>query len=327
VLKEVEQEYNDAVLSRALALHGLSPERLKLIDTNTDVVFEYARDGRSYILKLVHSSQVTFEQVCGEVDWIFYLAENGLSVSRPVPSKTGNLVEKIEADASYFSSVIYEKARGELVPYESDEYNSPLFRNCGKFVGRMHALSKDYTPSNPTWQRPLWHELMYKQHFHVAPGIISDKKTALIEHMKTLPRGRDSFGMTHGDFHAYNFLVHDGEITVFDFAECHYSWFAYEIASTLYHVLDLAYEGPDYDRFGQFFVDHFMAAYNRENRLDPSWAAEMDRFLRLREILIYAYLDSNWDWEDDRAGARWMDACRLRIANEQPIAKVRFDFG
>jgi len=326
VLKEVARAYNDAVLAQALVLHGLAREELTPINTNTDVVFEFDRAGRSYILKLVHSSQATFEQVGGEVDWVNYLAKHGLSVSRPVASGSGNLAERVEAGSTYFTVVVYEKARGVLVRYEDDEYNSALYRKCGRFVGRMHALAKTYTPSIPGWRRPLWFDLMTKEHFRVAPGIINDKKRTLVEHLQTLPRDRDAFGLTHGDFHAYNFLVYEGDITLFDFAECHHSWFAYEIASILYHVLDLPYKGPDYDRFGRFFAKHFMQAYKKENRLDTSWEKEMNGFLRLREILIYAYLDSNWDWKSEPDLVAWMEACRHRIENEQPIANVDFDF-
>jgi Ser/Thr protein kinase RdoA (MazF antagonist) len=327
MLKEVARAYSDVVLTQALVLHGLAKEELTSIDTNTDVVFEFDRDDRSYVLKLVHSSQATFEQVCGEVDWINYLAKHGLSVSQPVPSRSGNLAERVKAGSTHFTVMVYEKGRGVLVRYEDDEYNSVLYRRCGQFVGRMHALAKTYTPSSPGWRRPPWYELMTKEHFHVAPGIINHKKQSLIEHLHTLPRDRDGFGLTHGDFHAYNFLVNEDDITVFDFAECHYSWFAYEIATILYHVLDLPYEGPDYDRFGRFFIEHFMQAYKKENRLDTSWEKEMIGFLRLREILIYAYLDSNWDWRSNPGFVAWMEACRYRIENELPIANVDFDFG
>lgn len=327
MLKEVERAYNEAVLDQALALYGLVKEHLTLIETNTDVVFDFDQAGQSYILKLIHSSQATFEQVGGEVDWINYLAKHGMSVSQPVPSRGDNLAEKVEAGSTHFTVVLYTKAPGVLVRYEDDEYNSTLYQRCGRFAGRMHALAKTYTPSMPQWQRPIWSDLVIKEHFHVAPGAINDKKQALVEHLHTLPRDSDSFGLTHGDFHAYNFLVSDDGITVFDFAECNYSWFAYEIAVILYHVLDLPYEGPDYDRFGQFFVEHFMMAYKQENQLDRSWEKEMRGFLRLREILIYAYLDSNWDWRSDPGFAAWMEACRNRIINEQPIANVDFDFG
>jgi len=326
VLKEVELVYNDDVLTRALILHGLNKEELTFIDTNTDVVFEFDRAGQSYILKLIHSSQATFEQVGGEIDWISYLAKDGLSVSQPIPSQNGNFAERVVAGSTHFTVVVYEKARGVLVRYEDDEYNSDLYEKCGRFVGRMHALAKTYRPSTPACKRPQWHELMTKEHFCVAPGIIYDKKQSLIAHLQTLPQDRNSFGLTHGDFHAYNFLVSDDGITLFDFAECQHSWFAYEIASILYHVLDLPYEGPHYDRFGRFFVKHFMQSYKQENRLDTSWEKEMSGFLRLREILIYAYLDSNWDWKSKPDFANWMEACRHRIENDQPIANIDFNF-
>jgi Ser/Thr protein kinase RdoA (MazF antagonist) len=327
LLKEVAEAFSDEIRDEALALYGLDKDAVESIETNTDVVYEFHRGDQLFILKLVHSSQSTYDQVCGEIDWVRYLADNGLSVSRPVPSTTGAHTRRIDATNGHFTVVAYEKARGVLVRYEDNEYNSSLYQQCGRFVGRMHALAKEYEPRYPEWRRPLWQELMTKEHFRLDPGDINDKKQCLIEHLQTLPRSRDSFGLTHGDFHAYNFLVYEGDLTVFDFAECNYCWYAYELASILYHVLDLPYEGPNYDRFGQFFTDHFMQAYKEENQLDSAWAEQMNTFLRLREILIYAYLDSNWDWRSKPRFAAWMNACRDRILRERPIADVRFDFG
>jgi Ser/Thr protein kinase RdoA (MazF antagonist) len=118
--------------------------------------------------------------------------------------------------------------------------------------------------------------------------------------------------------------VHEGGIIVFDLSDCNYSWFAYELAVTLYHVLDLPYLGDAYDQFGAFFMQHFMQGYGQENRLDPAWAGEMNNFLRLREIHIYSYIDNNWDWAAYPEERGWMEACKHRIDNNLPIANLDF---
>ncbi len=323
MLKEIKAVYNDAVLTQAIEYHGLTKDQLTFIDSNTDVVHEYVRDGRAYILKLVHSSQVTQEFVRGEVDWVNYLASHGVSVARPVPSRNGNLLEVVEAESSYFTVVAYDKAPGVRVGYEQDVHNADLFQTCGQVVGQMHALAKTFSP---LYKRPDWRELGRKRRFPPELDFAYAKREQLVEHFQTLPQGRDAYGMIHGDFHAYNFLVHDEGITVFDFSECNYAWFAYEIAIVLYHVLDLPYLGGDYDGFGNFFIKHFLQAYKLENKLEPYWATEMDNFLRLREIDIYAYLYCNWDYAEYPGVADWMDACRYRIESDAPIARVDFSW-
>ena len=327
MLKKVAQVYNDAILTQAIEHYGLTKDQLTLIDSNTDVVHEYARADKTYILKLIHSSQATRELVCGEVDWVHHLADYGAPVSRPVLSGEGNLVEVVAAGSSYFTVVAYEKAPGGHVGYEQDEWNAELFQTCGRVVGQMHALAKTYTPSDPAYKRPNWRELVRKERYPPGLDAVYAKRQQLMEHVQTLPKGRDAYGLIHGDFHSYNFSVYDAGITVFDLSECNYAHFAYEIAIVLYHVLDLPYLGQDHDRFGRFFMEHFMPAYNRENRLDPYWETEMDNFLRLREISIYSYIHVNWDYETDQAVQDWMEACLYRIMNDQPIANIDWNFG
>lgn len=324
MLKEVEKVYNDAVLQQAIQHYDLTQQQLTLIDSNTDVVHEYQRNHQAYILKLIHSSQATHNFVCGEMDWVNYLAENGLSVSRPVFSSRGNLVELVPVDSSYFSVVAFEKAPGIHVGYEEDPQNAQLFRVCGEFVGKMHALSKRYSPSNPAFKRPDWRQFDQKRRYPPEIASVYAKRQALMNIISSFPQNTDNYGLIHGDFHSFNFSVDNGAITVFDFAECSYAWFTYELAVILYHVLDLPYLGDDYDEFGHFFMQHFMPAYLQENWLNPTWQEQIPVFLRLREISIYSYIHCNWDNDGHPAVQNWMNACRHRIDNDLPIAQIDF---
>jgi Ser/Thr protein kinase RdoA (MazF antagonist) len=326
MLKEVAEVYTDAVLDQAADLYNLTRADLILINSNTDVVHSYIQRGIPCILKLIHSSQASRALVQGEVDWVEYLADNGVPVSRPVPSKKGSLVEVVELESSYFSVVAYQKALGVHVGYEEDVHNAALFSTCGRVVGRMHALAKTYVPTHPDCKRPDWRTLRLRERFPPELAHVSARRDQLVAHLDTLPIARDDYGIIHCDFHAYNFMVHLGGITVFDFAECCYSWFVYDLAIVLYHVLDLPYLGDDYEGFGGFFMQHFMPAYCQENHLDRAWESEMDAFLRLREISIYAYIYCNWDYAAYPGDARWMEAARHRIENGLPIVRLDYNF-
>ena len=51
---------------------------------------------RPIILKLTHSSHRQVPLILGEIDFTNYLADNGVNVSRAIPSLDGNLVETLE---------------------------------------------------------------------------------------------------------------------------------------------------------------------------------------------------------------------------------------
>jgi Ser/Thr protein kinase RdoA (MazF antagonist) len=327
LLKIVAESYTDDVLAEALERFGIDPASAALINSNTDVVFNVEQGEKQCILKLVHSSQANSDLVRGEVEWVNYLASHGAAVARPIYSYEGNFLEVIETKPTYFSAVLYEKAPGVRIGYEEDQHNAPLFERCGQVVGQMHRLAKGYHPPSPAFKRPDYREIILKEKFPPELDHVYDIHMSLMGHLATLPREREGFGITHGDFHAFNFFVDGEKITVFDFGECHYTWFAFDIAVVLYHVLDLPYPGLDYDEFSGFFMEWFMKGYARENTLEKRWEAEMETFLRLREIRIYNYIYTEWDWKDHDDDRKWMEAARKRIESGQPITTIPFHFG
>lgn len=72
-----------------------------------------------------------------------YLYDNGVSVPKVFPSKTGKLVENLTE--SYHASM-FSKAPGRT-PLEQD-WNKNLGVNWGRIVGQMHLLTQSYIPLN-----------------------------------------------------------------------------------------------------------------------------------------------------------------------------------
>lgn len=62
---------------------------------------------------------------------------------------------------------------------------------------------------------------------------VCEKLVTLLGELRALPRTPDGSGMIDADFNDGNFTVDDatGDLTVFDFDDCYYGWFAYELAS------------------------------------------------------------------------------------------------
>jgi hypothetical protein len=62
-----------------------------------------------YILTLtaLFTSERTLEQIQAELHFVNYLSENGVNVSKPVPSQNGNLVETIQAAGIPFHIVTW----------------------------------------------------------------------------------------------------------------------------------------------------------------------------------------------------------------------------
>lgn len=175
--------------------YGINKQDLKLIGDFENYIYEYEKDNQHYILRLIHSSHRTENLVNGELDWIFYLHNNGANVCNPIFSNNNKLVERIEAKNSYFLATAFEKAPGEA-PRRNNEalWNSSLFKVWGQTVGKMHALTRNYKPSNENFKRfELQEDDLYKMGVfpdtEKAAGIIckeSKRLNNLVEELLTL---------------------------------------------------------------------------------------------------------------------------------------------
>jgi Ser/Thr protein kinase RdoA (MazF antagonist) len=262
-----------------------------------------------------------------EVDWINYLAVGGVSVARAIHSERGQLVEAIEDDlGGSFLATAFIKAQGKP-PYKAG-WTPALYETYGNLIGKMHALTRRYQPADPAWQRPAWNDpaMEYAQRFLPAAETEAlERYGELCAHLNALPVQRDSYGLVHYDAHGGNLFVDDtGTITLFDFDDCAYSWFANDIAIVLFYI---AMGAPDEAAFTCQFMTHFLRGYYAANYLDPKWLKEIPHFLKLREIELYAVIHRDFDVNniDDPWCVRYMRDRKERIARGVPF--LDFDFG
>jgi Ser/Thr protein kinase RdoA (MazF antagonist) len=248
-------------------------------------------------------------------------------VARAILSESGNLVEAIDdRQGECFLATAFVKAPGRS-PWEVG-WTPALFETYGRLLGRMHALSKQYQPSAPAWQRPQWDDdIMLDVATHLPPSdaLVLERFRTLMSHLQALPRDGQSYGLIHFDAHGGNFFVDDaGTITLFDFDDCNYSWFANDLAIVLFYMITNREDGP---AFTALFMPHFLRGYRRENRLDPRWLVEIPHFLKLREIDLYAIIHRSFDVDnlDDPWCARYMQGRKERIENDVPYVDFCFE--
>jgi amicoumacin kinase len=145
------------------------------------------------------------------------------------------------------------------------------------------------------------------------------------ERRLALPRDRDSFGMIHEDAHMGNMFVDEnGRITLFDFDDCNYSWFANDIAIVLFYMIT-GEEDPA--GLTARFMPPFLTGYAHQNKLDPSWLETIPLFLKVREIELFGVLHRSFDnpEEVDNAWIKsFMEDRRSRIEADTPYVDFNF---
>lgn len=324
--KRIKDRFNDQILQEAMKYYRITEDNIHLLDGFESFMYEFNRGDQAFILRLAHSIRRNENLIQGEVDWINYLYHGGASVSQAILSEGGNLVESIpDAHDGYFLTTAFAKAQGQ--PPGKEMWDETLFEKYGQLIGRMHALSKKYSPPDPSWKRPEWDDpgmLDIDIWLPVSESNVLDKYLSLKSHLDSLPRSRDSYGLIHQDAHAGNFFLDDaGNITLFDFDDCAYSWYINDIAIVLFYIV---IGREDQATFTRDFMTHFLRGYRQENDFDPGWLKEIPPFLKLREIDLYAVIHRSFDVDniDHPWVAMYMENRKTRIENDVPF--IDFDF-
>lgn len=301
------------------ARFGVSPDELTFIGGFQNFIYSYTHDGSKYILRFTPSTLRTSEGLAAEIEWIRYLSENGLSVSDPVSSIGGKDLERIDGNMIDFYVTSFRYASGRKIGYPECLDNSILYKQCGRMTSRLHEFARRY---KPMVKRHTWdcNEYLLRARNYI-PSEDQPILLALDElkvHLTSLPVTSDNFGLIHGDINVGNFTVDEsGEITLFDFDECQYSWYTEDIAIQLYYLLYVFGEDSKSERKVQYelFIKHFELGYTEDDRQMPDgWKYQLALFLRLREIIVFVGMHRSWDLSHPDDWTRdFLQDSRMRI--------------
>lgn len=320
--RRIKERYTFEIRDDAVArFGGNSPEDIGGFES---FIMKFSRNGTDLVLRLAHTIRRSPEMIQGEVQWIRYLAENGVSVADAVESLSGNLVEEIpDGKGGSFLATAFRMIKGKT-PWQYG-WNTELFTDYGRLLGKMHNLSRSYAP--PVDLRPHWNssslggdllKMIPEDQEKVRSRITELENEAL-----ALPAARDSYGLVHYDAHGGNMLVSEtGRITLFDFDDCCFSWYAGDIAIILFYMVTNAKEP---EMIAAKFLEPFFRGYAENNSLDPVWLNSIPLFLSIREIDLYAVIHRSMDMEnlDGWCGA-FMKGRRERLEKGAPYLDMDF---
>ena len=326
--KTIRDRFHNGILQGAMDAYGIRPDQIQLLDGFESFMYAFSREDGDFILRIGHSHRRSVDLIRGEVDWINYLAAGGAGVAPAVYSINRRLVEEIpDGKGETFLTTAFVRAKGGLA-WERGLWNDELFVRYGRLLGRIHRLSKSYEPSDMAWRRPEWDDpinINMIDYLSPADAVVREKFDDLMGYLHNLPKDDQSYGLIHQDAHAGNFFVDDaGNITLFDFDDCAYSWYVYDLAMAVFYAVT---NRDDAEKFGKHFWSLFWSAYQQENNLDPRWLRAMPAFMKLREIDLYAILRRDAD-DVELMNSPWtqqfMQDRREKIANDVPYVDIDF---
>jgi amicoumacin kinase len=327
----MQKDFYYQLLNIVETLYDANSGRLESLSGGfQNIVFKYHADSSEQILRVTSRSKRTIESIQSELDFIGCLAKAGVAVSKPIPSKNGCYIEEFyyQGDSYYLTS--FEQAIGKPIDVSNpDEWNREFFKNWGRTLGQMHNVAQKHNHQFEFYKRPSWSGL----NGDISTFLATNSKKALITYeklMKTinsLPREKDTYGLIHNDFHQGNFFVLEGQLTIFDFDDTSFCWFAQDIAASFYHAVwqGLAFN-PEYKNFPLEFIYSFLEGYRLEINLSKEILKQIPLFLKLREFFLYTLFHQKWDlqnlldWQ-----AYTLEDLTYRIENEIPYTDIDFE--
>ncbi len=320
--QRIKDRFSNDILMEAMQRFGIQKDQIKILDSFESFIYEYSNALGSFILRLSHSIRRNEFLIQAEVDWINYLAEHGVSVSNAIFSQDGSLVEVIDDhQGGEFLVTAFVKARGEP-PW--GRWTPALYESYGELLGKMHALTQQFKPFLAERKRPEWDDPIFDfvgQFLPESESLMHEKYRAICKHVNKLPKNSNTYGLIHQDAHGGNLFIDEkGQISLFDFDDCCYSWFINDIAMVLFYIV---MDAEDREAFTQEFMLHFLQGYLRHCTLDFDLLNEIPYFLKMREIELYAVIQRDFDLDNNWVN-RFMKDRKYYIENDVPF--INYDF-
>ena len=250
---------------------------------------------RKYVLRISELSDRTEEDYLAETEFIHYLAMNGAPVADVIPSVHGRLAECVEEGRQRVYLSLFDWAKGMLMCDNGYRYRegAPLeeyFYNTGKALGTIHRLSKNFRPVH---RRPAFSDKYNREYIDcLIPDSFTELKDAIarrLDEYQTLPTDAGSYGLIHFDFSDGNYHVDmkTGEITVFDFDNCVYCWYMFDLAHVWTHGVGWYRHEPDPKKrmacMKQYF-DKVLEGYRSETDVSAELLKKLPLFIDMTLI-------------------------------------------
>src|SRR5688572_13761334 len=282
-------ELNNSQRRQILRHYAIRPDKIHVIQQKQSWVV-YEVDDKA-ILKITHSSDKSYETLNAISEWQEAMHNQMKEVIQIIPSKDGQLSLKVPHNKGYFTSVMYERANGEL--FNRRNWNPDVVFKVGALTGKLHKASKNIPVNEHSNHIPVWHEIVVQDLLQFIPAAeihLKDRFMHLLNEIKKIPVSSENYGIIHGDIFLGNLIINDNELNIYDFDDTCISWFAGDIANVIhFSLLDDRKQIVNNRDYIPHFMDCFWKGYNMHHAMEEQMIKLLPAFLSMRAIYLYAH--------------------------------------
>lgn len=274
----------------------------------SSLIYKMSARGVDLILRIVPESYRSSEQVLAELNFVTYLGGSGLRVIPPVPSRHDRWVEVLDTSLGRFSACCFSfiASAAEGAPWLRDpQAHSGEFGEMGRAIGHLHQLSKDYRPQGPRrlrWDDNILVKDPWEDRYFFEPRI-RDERRSILDWLHAQSEEPDRFGLVHGDLTGWNVAVDEAGIHIFDFAECCYHWYMFDLCLAMMPLVEVS--KPLRSRM----LDVLLEGYAEEATLPPHPVKDIEMLWRWNTLDRHMH---HMRREESDGTAPWLENQRRR---------------
>ncbi|WP_375450343.1 phosphotransferase enzyme family protein [uncultured Devosia sp.] len=253
--------------------------------------------GQRFSLRVHRPGYQSRATIQSELAWLLALRhDTGLPVPCPIAGSDGKLLQSFSSDGHEPRlAVLFAHVPGQEPSASGDL--AGLFAALGGFAARMHRHAMAWSRP-PGFSRQVWsakHILAPDGlwgDWRTAPGVTPELSavldrvdSALRQQLAAYGTGADRFGLIHADMRLGNLLLDEDRVTLIDFDDCGFCWFAYDFAAAIsFHETRLAIPA---------LKAAWLEGYSAIRPLPRADIAAMDTMVMLRRMALLAWIGSH----------------------------------
>jgi len=282
---------------------------VELLNVSENATFLVSDPGAGPSVLRVHRlGYHTEQEIASELAWMDALrAEAGVRTPRVLPAADGRRVVTVpETSGRERHCVRFEflpgtepgaEPAGDAPGQLTGSVHLRHFEELGEITARMHRHAR-------RWARPEWFTRFHWDypaafgdrarwgHWQDGVGVgpaerrvLTRLDEALHARLSAFGQGPERYGLVHADTRLANLLVHEGSVSVIDFDDSGFSWYLYDLGTSV-SFFEHSPEVPG-------LVDSWLTGYRRVSRLTAEDEAEIWTFIMFRRLLLLAWIGSH----------------------------------
>ncbi len=295
----VDQDWRSSFAEQLLEKWGFDEKEVYYFRGSANFIFMFKKENQWYFLRCNESTERTFIDYQTELQILQYLEKASISISLPVKSEDGNLIETVTTELGIFHCVVFEGLKGEQVELEAlDEEGYYIW---GKALGQLHQTFK-MMPQELKDSRPSW-----QNHIQFIKGTVSSDERAFFNELfevesvlTSLPVSEDTYGLIHYDFELDNLKWNENGLGILDFDDCVQHWYIADIA---YALRDLFEKEIDINHPS---FEQFIKGYSSETSIELNLLQKIEWFMRLHNLVTFAKLYRSLDLKEGETNPQWL---------------------